>query len=94
MKLSTGSRDNVGRISARRAWIPLKKVKTELMMHEIAVGSVNVINPVRFGLPKLDHGKDQGPWFRKRTCSCTRISTNRNVGSRKGGTSTSLGGSS
>ena len=25
MKLTTGSGDNVGRISARRAWIPLKK---------------------------------------------------------------------
>ena len=25
MELSTGSGDNVGRISARRAWIPLKK---------------------------------------------------------------------
>ena len=37
MKLSTGSGDNVGRISARRAWIPLKKAKAELMMHEIAV---------------------------------------------------------
>ena len=63
-------------------------------MHEIAVGSVNVTNPVRFGLPNFDHGKDQGPRFRKRTCSCTKISTNRIVGSRKGGTGTSHGGSS
>ena len=30
MELSTGSGDNVGKISARRAWIPLKKGKTEL----------------------------------------------------------------
>ena len=47
MKLSTGSGDNVGRISARRAWIPLKKGKAELMMHEIAVDCVNVTEPVR-----------------------------------------------
>ena len=60
MKLSTGSGDNVGRISARRAWIPLKKRKTELMMHEIAVDSVNVTKPVRFGLPKFDHNKSSG----------------------------------
>ena len=46
MKLSTGSGDNVGRISARRAWIPLKKGKTEWMMHEIAVGCVNVTKPI------------------------------------------------
>ena len=65
MKLSSGSGDNVGRISARRAWIPLKEGKTELMMHEIAIGCVNVTKPVRFGLPKFDHGKDQGPWFKK-----------------------------
>ena len=40
MKLSTGSGDNVGRISARRAWIPLKKGKAELMMHEMTVGCI------------------------------------------------------
>ena len=94
MKLPTGSGDNVGRISARRAWIPLKKGKTELMMHEIAVDCVNVTKPVRFGLPKFDHGKDQGFWFRKRTSSCTRICTNRIVGSRLGSICTSLVGSS
>ena len=66
MKLSTCSGDNVGRIFARGAWIPLKKGKTELRMHEIAVDCVNVTKPVRFGLPKFDHGKDKGPWFRKR----------------------------
>ena len=37
MKLTTGSRDNVRRISARRAWIPLEERKTTLMMHEITV---------------------------------------------------------
>ena len=93
MKLTTGSGDNVGRISARRAWVPLKKGKAELMTHEIAVDCVNVTKPVRLGLPKFDHGKNQCPWFRKRTCSCTRIRTNRIVGSRKGGTSTSFGAS-
>ena len=36
MKLTTGSGDNVGRISARRAWIPLKNRETVLMMHETA----------------------------------------------------------
>ena len=65
MKLSTGSGDNVGRISARRAWIPLKKGKAELMMHEIAVNCVNVTKPNRLGLPIFDHGKNQCPWFRK-----------------------------
>ena len=61
MKLSTGSGDNVGRISARRAWIPLKKGKAELMMHEIAVDCVNVTKLVRLGLPKFDHGKKPMP---------------------------------
>ena len=38
MELPTGCRSNVSRIFARRAWVPLKKGKAELMMHEIAVG--------------------------------------------------------
>ena len=63
MKLPAGCGNNIGRISARRAWIPLKKGKAELMMHEIAVGCVNVTKPVRFGLPKFDHGKNQCLWF-------------------------------
>ena len=29
------------RISALRAWIPLKEGKTKLMMHEITVGCIN-----------------------------------------------------
>ena len=91
MKLSTGRGDNAGRISARQAWIPLKKGKAELMMHEIAVDCVNVTKPVRLGLPKFDHGKNQCPWFREGTCSCTRIRTNRIVGA---GTSTSFGAGS
>ena len=53
MKLSTSSRDNVGRISARRAWIPLKKGKAELMVHEIAVDSVNVTKPVRLWIAQI-----------------------------------------
>ena len=42
MKLTTGSGDNVSRISARWAWIPLKEGKTKLMMHEITVGCINI----------------------------------------------------
>ena len=40
MKLTTSNGDNVGRISARRARIPLKKGKAELMVQEIAVNCV------------------------------------------------------
>ena len=66
MKLSTGSGDDVGRISARRAWIPLKKGKTELMMHEIAVDSVNVTGPVGFGLcEKLTMGRTRPVVYEK-----------------------------
>ena len=83
MKLTTGSGDIVGRISARRAWIPQKKGKAELMVHEIAVNCVNVTKSVGLGLPKTDHGKNQCPWFREGTCSCTRIRTNRIVGHRQ-----------
>ena len=41
MKPTTGGRDDVGRISARRSWIPLKEGKSELMVHEIAVNCGN-----------------------------------------------------
>ena len=54
MKLTTGSGDNVSRISARQAWIPLKEGKTKLMMHEITVGCINITVPLRFGLTKVD----------------------------------------
>ena len=94
MKLSTGSGDKVGRICARRAWIPLKKGKAELMLHEIAVDCVNVTKSVGFWLPKIDHGKNQCPWFRKKTFDCTRIRTHRIVGSRKNGARTSFGAGS
>ena len=89
MELFTGSRDNIGGVPVLRSWIPLKNRETVLMMHEIAVNSINVTEPIRFGLTKFDHRKNKGSWFRERTCSCTRIGTNRTVGSRKGGTCTS-----
>ena len=94
METSTGRRNNIGGVPARRSWVLLKNRETVLMMHEIAVGCIKVTKPVRFGLPKFDYRKNQGKWFRKRTSSCTRICTNRIVGSRKGGACTSLVGSS
>ena len=94
MKSTTGSGDNVSRISARRPWIPLEARKTILMMHEITVGCINVTVPIRFGLTKFDQRKNEGSWFRKRASPCTRICIDRIVGSRKGSTSTSLAGSS
>ena len=54
---------DVGRISARRAWIPLKKGKAKLMVHEIAVNCVNVTKSVGLGLSKIDHGKNHCLWF-------------------------------
>ena len=60
MELSTGSGDNVGRISARWAWIPLKEGKTKLMMHEIAVNCVKTTVPFWFGLTKVDQRKNEG----------------------------------
>ena len=81
MKPTTGGRDDVGRISARRAWIPLKKGKAELMVHEIAVNCGNGAKSVGLGLPKTDHGKNQCPWFREGACTSTRIGANRVVGS-------------
>ena len=82
MEPSTGRRNNIGGAPARRSWIPQKNRETVLMMPEIAVDCVNVTKPVRLGLTKFDHRKNQGSWFRKRTSSCTRICTNRIVGSR------------
>ena len=66
MKLATGSGDNVSRISARQAWIPLKEGKTKLMMHEITVGCNNVTNSVRFRLTKVDQRKNEGSRFREK----------------------------
>ena len=57
MEPSTSRRDNIGGVPACRSWIPLKNRETVLMMHEIAVGCINVTEPVRFGLTKFDHRK-------------------------------------
>ena len=94
MELSTGSGDIVGRISARRAWIPLKEGKTKSMMHEINVSCVNTTVPFRFGLTKVDQRKKEGSRFRKRASPCTRICIGKIVGSRQSSTSTSLSSSS
>ena len=75
MEPSTNHRNDIGGVPARRAWIPLKNRETVLMMHEVAVSCVNASKPVRFGLPKFDHRKNQGPWFRKKTTSRTRVCT-------------------
>ena len=53
MKLPAGCGNNVGRISARRAWIPLKEGKAELMVHEIAVNCGNGAKSVGLGLPNI-----------------------------------------
>ena len=94
MEPSTCRRNNIGGVPARRSWIPLKERKSILMMHKIAVGCINVTLPIRFGLTKFDHRKNQLSWFGKRTSSRTRVCTNGIVGSRKGGTCTSLARSS
>ena len=92
MKPSTGRRNDIGGVPTGWAWISLKDRETVLMMDEITVCCINVTKSVSFGLPKFDHRKNQGSWFRKRTSTCSRICTDRIVGSRKGGTCTSLVG--
>ena len=94
MILTTSSGDNVGRISARPAWIPLKKRKTNLMMHEITVGCINTTVPFRFGLTKVDQRKNDGSRFRKRASPCTRICIDKIVGYRQSSTCTSPNSSS
>ena len=94
MEFSTGSGDNVGRISARRAWIPLKKGKREVMMHEITVSCINTTVPFRFVLTLMDQRKNEGTRLGKKTSACTVICINRIVGSRQSSTSTSLSSSS
>ena len=76
------------------SWTPQKDRETVLMMHETAVGCINAAKPVRFGLPKFDHKKNQGSWFRKSDQFLLEDLHHRIVGSRKGGTCTSLVGSS
>ena len=94
MELSTGSGNNVGRISARRTWIPLKEGKRKLMMHEITVSCINTTVPIRFGLTKVDQRKNEGSRFRKRASPCTRICIGKIVGFRQSSTSTSFASSS
>ena len=53
MEPSTSRRNDIGGVPARRTWMPLKDRETALMMHEIAVGYINVTKPVKFGLPKI-----------------------------------------
>ena len=60
MILTTVSGDNVSRISARRAWIPLKEGKTKLMMHEITVGCINTTVPFRFGIDQSGPKEEPG----------------------------------
>ena len=62
-------------------------------MHEVAISGINVSKPVRLGLFEFDHGKKQCPRLRKRSTSRTWVCINGMVGSRKGGTCTSLVGS-
>ena len=57
MELSTGSGDNVGRISARQAWIPLKEGKTKLMMHEITVSCIKTTGPSGLDWPLWTKGR-------------------------------------
>ena len=82
---STGRRNCIGVVCARRAWIPLKDRETVLVMHEIAVSCINVTKSVRFDLAKFDHGENQGPRLWKRSTSRTRVCTDGMVGSRQGG---------
>ena len=91
MKPTTGSGDNIGRISARRAWIPLKEGKAELMMHDVAVRCGNVAGSIGLGMSKVDHGKDHGVGFGEGSNLSARTGTIRVVGSRVGGTCTPLG---
>ena len=82
MKPATGCHNDIGRVPARRPWIPLKEGKSELMVHEIAVNCVNGTKSVGLGLPKTDHGKNHCPWFGEEACVCTKIGANRVMGSR------------
>ena len=67
MEPTAGSRDNIGTISARRAWIPLKEGKTKLMMHEIAVAMG--LGLLDLGCPKLTMGRITAFGLGKRAAS-------------------------
>ena len=60
-KPSASRCDNIGWVPARWAWVPPKDKETVLMMHEIAVGCIDVTKPVKFDLAKFDRGENQGP---------------------------------
>ena len=91
MELTTGSRDNIGRISARRAWVPLLEGKAKLMMHDIAVRCGNGTRAAELALSKVDHGKDHSVGFGEGSNLSARTGTIRVVGSRVRGTCTPLG---
>ena len=65
MEPPTSRCNNLGGVPAW-TWVPLKHRETVLMMHEIAVNSINVTEPIGFGLPKFDHRKNKGSWFREK----------------------------
>ena len=73
MKPTTGGRDDVGKISARRAWIPLKEGKSELMVHEVAVNCGNGAKSIGLRLPKIDHGRTTALGLGKRPASVRRL---------------------
>ena len=81
MKPSASRCNDVGGVSARWAWVPLKNWETVLMMHEITVRSINVSEPVRFGMDKSDHGVYQSARLWKRYTSRTWVCTDCMVGS-------------
>ena len=61
------------------------------MMHDIAVRCGNGTRAAGFGMSKVDHGEDHSVGFGEGSNLRTRAGTIRVVGSRMGGTSTSLG---
>ena len=57
MKPSTSRCDDIGRVSASCAWIPLQNGEAKLMVHKVTVRIVNVAESSRFGLSKTAHGQ-------------------------------------
>ena len=75
MKPTTGGRDDVRRISARRAWIPLKEGKSELMVHGVAVSCPLGPSPLDLGCPELTMGRITALGLGKRPVSVRRMET-------------------
>ena len=73
MKPTKGDRDDVGRISARRAWIPLKEGKSELMVHESLSAVAMGPSPLGLGCPKLTMGRTTALGLGKRPASVRRM---------------------